>query len=108
IVDALLQVHNVVGHISKTEEHLYDTTQTSNLYQPLQDNRISFPNEPYAAMFWCSFWECRFTTLTSLQNHWVQVQQWAMGMVITLHCLTSSTGICLRITCDLTLRFLSP
>src|SRR2546423_443400 len=32
IVDALLQVRDVVGHICKTEEHLYDTMQTSNLY----------------------------------------------------------------------------
>src|SRR6266516_6087609 len=104
IVDALLQVHDVVGHICKTEEHLYDTTQTSDLYRPLRDNRISFPNEPYGAMFQRSFWECRFTTLTSLQNHWVQVQQWALGMVVALHCLSLYNGNMLKGN----LRYLPP
>src|SRR3954465_10521263 len=43
-----------------------------------------------------SFWEHRFTTLTSLQNHWVQVQQWALGMVVMLHCLSLYNGNTLK------------
>ena len=96
IVDALLQVRDVIGHVCKTEEHLYDTTQTSDLYRPLRDHRICFPNEPYAAIFRRSFWERRFITLTSLQNHWVQIQQWAMGMVVALHCLHLFNGNTLK------------
>src|SRR3989440_6990741 len=42
------------------------------------------------------FWEHRFITLPSLQNHWVQVQQWAMGMVVALHCLHLFNGNTLK------------
>src|SRR2546421_6327276 len=47
-------------------------------------------------MFRSSFWEHRFITLTSLQNHWVQVQQWAMGMVVAVHCLHLFNGNLLK------------
>src|SRR4051794_5313781 len=47
-------------------------------------------------MFRRSIWERRFTTLTSLQNHWVQVQQWALGMVVALHCLSLNNGNMLK------------
>jgi hypothetical protein len=102
LVDAMLQVRDLVGNFCHTMEHIDNYDPGSPLYGALQEARITYPAEPSrvnpyyrpGTPFQTEFWEPNFSSKEELDCMVAHCQLWAMGMIVALHCLSLYNGRC--------------
>ncbi|KAF8594099.1 hypothetical protein BDV93DRAFT_565796 [Ceratobasidium sp. AG-I] len=96
LVDALLQVRDVVGNhcgtLAESTGHPAEYTVDDPLYRRFREIGLLYPLEP-AGIFEIKTWEKGFPTLPDLVQKVVCAQIWAMWMIAVLHCLAKADDL---------------
>ena len=96
LVDALLQVRDVVGNhcgtLTESTGHPDKFTVSDPLYRRFREVGLLYPLEP-AGIFEVKTWEKGFPTLPDLVQKVVCAQIWAMWMMAVLHCLAKAEDL---------------
>lgn len=96
LVDALMQVRDVVGNhcntLAESTGHPAEYTASDPLYRHFREAGLLYPLEP-AGIFETKTWLGPYESLPKLISRVVGAQIWAMWTIAVLHALTKATGL---------------